>query len=121
MSVRIEKVESVCMVMHSRPKVRNAINPESTKALFDAFISFGADDTENVAVFWGEGAVQTATPTCDLFIVYNYSTGDIGWINITTSIFNCDKFDSAPLLQIYSRAFLGLEKLKNHTHANALF
>ncbi|NBP95665.1 MAG: enoyl-CoA hydratase, partial [Gammaproteobacteria bacterium] len=37
MSVRIEKDGSVWTVIHSRPEVRNAIDPESAKALFEAF------------------------------------------------------------------------------------
>ena len=60
MSVRIEKDGSVWTVIHSRPEVRNAMDPESAKALFDAFQSFDADDTASVAVFWGEGGAFCA-------------------------------------------------------------
>ena len=55
MSVRIETDGPVWTVIHSRPKARNAMDPESAKALFEAFQSFDADDTASVAVFWGEG------------------------------------------------------------------
>ena len=55
MSVRIEKDGSIWTVIHSRPEARNAMDPESAKALFDAFQSFDADNTASVAVFWGEG------------------------------------------------------------------
>ena len=55
MSVRIEKDGSIWTIVHSRPEARNAMDPESAKALFDAFQSFDADNTACVAVFWGEG------------------------------------------------------------------
>ena len=60
MSVRIEKKDAVWTVIHSRPDARNAMDPESAKALFDAFQSFEADDTASVAVFWGEGGAFCA-------------------------------------------------------------
>ncbi len=60
MSVRIEKDGPVWTVIHSRPEARNAMGPESAKALFDAFRSFDADDTASVAVFWGEGGAFCA-------------------------------------------------------------
>jgi len=59
-SVRIEKKDAVWTVIHSRPDARNAMDPESAKALFDAFQSFEADDTASVAVFWGEGGAFCA-------------------------------------------------------------
>lgn len=55
MSVRIEKSGSVWTVIHSRAEARNAMDPESAAALYDAFLEFDADDTAAVAVFWGEG------------------------------------------------------------------
>ena len=60
MSVRIEKDGPVWTVIHSRPELRNAMDPESARALFEAFQSFDADDTANVAVFWGEGGAFCA-------------------------------------------------------------
>ena len=60
MSVRVEKNGAVWTVIHSRPEARNAMDPESAKALFDAFQSFEADDTASVAVFWGEGGAFCA-------------------------------------------------------------
>ena len=60
MSVRIEKKDAGWTVIHSRPDARNAMDPESAKALFDAFQSFEADDTASVAVFWGEGGAFCA-------------------------------------------------------------
>ena len=60
MSVRIEKDGPVWTVIHSRAQARNAMDPESAKALFEAFQSFDADDTASVAVFWGEGGAFCA-------------------------------------------------------------
>jgi|GEM_PF-73181 len=55
MTVRIEKDGPVWTVINSRPEARNAVNPESSKALFEAFVEFERDDDAAVAVFWGEG------------------------------------------------------------------
>ena len=43
MSVRIEQDGPVWTVIHSRPEARNAMDPESAKALFEAFQAFDAD------------------------------------------------------------------------------
>jgi enoyl-CoA hydratase len=55
MSVRVEKAGSVWTVIHSRPDVRNAMDPESADELVRAFESFDADPTAYAAVLWGEG------------------------------------------------------------------
>lgn len=55
MAVRIEKDGPVWTVINSRPEARNAVNPESSKALFEAFVAFERDEEAAVAVFWGEG------------------------------------------------------------------
>jgi enoyl-CoA hydratase len=55
MSVRIEKNGPVWTIIHSRPEVRNAIDPESAKAIYNAFNEFNQDKTAYVAVLWGEG------------------------------------------------------------------
>jgi enoyl-CoA hydratase len=60
MSVRIEKSGSVWTVIHSRPEARNAMDPKSADALVAAFKEFDADDSANVAVFWGEGGAFCA-------------------------------------------------------------
>jgi enoyl-CoA hydratase len=60
MAVRIEKSGSVWTVIHSRPEARNAMDPKSADALVAAFEQFDADDTANVAVFWGEGGAFCA-------------------------------------------------------------
>ena len=55
MAVRIEKDGPVWTIIHSRPEARNAMDPESANALYEAFLAFDADESANVAVFWGEG------------------------------------------------------------------
>lgn len=60
MTVRIEKSGAVWTVIHSRPEARNAMDPESAKALYEAFCSFDRDESASVAVFWGEGGAFCA-------------------------------------------------------------
>jgi enoyl-CoA hydratase len=60
MAVRIEKQGQVWTVIHSRPAARNAMDPASAAALYDAFLAFEADETARVAVFWGEGGAFCA-------------------------------------------------------------
>ena len=60
MAVRIDKDGPVWTVIHSRPEARNAVDPESAEALYEAFQAFDADDTADVAVFWGEGGAFCA-------------------------------------------------------------
>jgi enoyl-CoA hydratase len=55
MTVRVERSGHVSTVILSRPAVRNAVDPGHADALNDAFLSFDADETADVAVFWGEG------------------------------------------------------------------
>ncbi|CAN0506676.1 unnamed protein product, partial [Discosporangium mesarthrocarpum] len=60
MTVRIEKNGPVWTVIHSRPEARNAMDPESARDLYDAFLAFDADESARVAVFWGEGGAFCA-------------------------------------------------------------
>ena len=60
MAVRIEKDGAVWTVIHSRPQARNAMDPESAAALYDAFLEFDLDHSAHVAVFWGEGGAFCA-------------------------------------------------------------
>ncbi|MEP3630568.1 MAG: crotonase/enoyl-CoA hydratase family protein [Hyphomicrobiales bacterium] len=60
MSVRIEKDGPIWTIIHSRPEARNAMDPESAVALYDAFLKFDVDDEAKVAVFWGEGGAFCA-------------------------------------------------------------
>ena len=50
MSIRIEKDGPIWTVIHSRPEARNAMGPESTKALFEAFQSFDADEALQIGL-----------------------------------------------------------------------
>ena len=60
MAVRVEKNGPVWTVIHSRPKARNAMDPESARALYEGFSAFDTDDSADVAVFWGEGGAFCA-------------------------------------------------------------
>ena len=60
MTVRIEKSEGVWTVIHARPEAKNAMDPASAQALYDAFVAFEQDDSARVAVFWGEGGAFCA-------------------------------------------------------------
>ncbi|WP_299694217.1 crotonase/enoyl-CoA hydratase family protein [uncultured Tateyamaria sp.] len=60
MVVRIETDGSVWTVIHARPEARNAMDPDSAKALYDAFRAFDADPSARVAVFWGSGGAFCA-------------------------------------------------------------
>jgi enoyl-CoA hydratase len=55
MAVRVEKKGKVWTVIHSRPRARNAMDPESADALVSAFEDFDKDPNAAVAVLWGEG------------------------------------------------------------------
>ena len=55
MVVRVEKDGMVWTVIHSRPEARNAMDPDSAAALYDAFLAFDTEESAHVAVFWGEG------------------------------------------------------------------
>ena len=48
------------MVTIDRPEVRNAVNPETAEALYDAFLAFEADETARVAILTGGGGVFCA-------------------------------------------------------------
>lgn len=60
MTVRIEKSGAVWTVIHSRPEARNAMDPASAEALFEAFLEFDRDPEAAVAVLWGEGGAFCA-------------------------------------------------------------
>jgi len=60
MSVRVEKSGSIWTVIHDRPQVRNAMDPESADALTEAFLEFDADGDASVAVLYGAGGAFCA-------------------------------------------------------------
>lgn len=53
--VRVERSGPVTVVVMARPRVRNAVDGRMATALADAFRSFDADPSAQVAVLWGEG------------------------------------------------------------------
>jgi enoyl-CoA hydratase len=56
----MERQGRVLTVIQSRREVRNAVDPEHADALQEAFLSFDADETADVAVFWGEAGAFCA-------------------------------------------------------------
>lgn len=60
MAVRIEKEGAVWTIIHARPEARNAMDPDSAIALYEAFREFDRDGSASVAVFWGEGGAFCA-------------------------------------------------------------
>jgi len=60
MTIRVEKKGRVWTVIHSRPEARNAMDPHSADALFEAFSAFDADSEAAAAVLWGEGGAFCA-------------------------------------------------------------
>jgi len=52
--VRIERDGDVCIVTLSRPEVRNAVDSDTARALYEAFCAFEDDDTARVGVFHGD-------------------------------------------------------------------
>ena len=55
MTVRIEKDGPVTTVVIDRPEVRNAVDPATSRRLYEAFLAFDADEDAHVAVFCGAG------------------------------------------------------------------
>lgn len=51
MNIRTYQDGPIRVIAIDRAKVRNAVNPETAKALFDAFLVFETDDSAQVAVF----------------------------------------------------------------------
>ena len=48
-SVRIEKLEAVTVVTLDRPAVRNAVDADTARALYEAFVAFEGDAQARVA------------------------------------------------------------------------
>ncbi|MEM7534297.1 MAG: crotonase/enoyl-CoA hydratase family protein [Chloroflexota bacterium] len=60
MAVTIEKNNYVWTVVHDRFEARNAMDPESAQALYEAFLAFERDEEARVAVLWGKGGAFCA-------------------------------------------------------------
>ncbi len=52
-AVRVEKIEQVMVVTLDRPDVRNAVDADTARALYEAFVAFDSDAEASVAVFHG--------------------------------------------------------------------
>ena len=60
MSVRVESDGPVTTVVLDRPEARNAVDGPTAAALAAAFRAFDADDSQSVAVLYGEGGTFCA-------------------------------------------------------------
>ena len=60
MSIRIDRNGRVTTVVIERPEARNAVDPETARALAKAFYDFEADDTADVGVLAGAGGTFCA-------------------------------------------------------------
>jgi enoyl-CoA hydratase len=60
MTIAIEKSGRVTTVVIERPERRNAVDPETARALAEAFYAFEADDGADVAVLAGSGGTFCA-------------------------------------------------------------
>jgi enoyl-CoA hydratase len=60
MSVRVEISGPVTTVVIDRPEARNAVDGPTAAALADAFRAFDADETQSVAVLYGDGGTFCA-------------------------------------------------------------
>ncbi|MCC5856636.1 MAG: crotonase/enoyl-CoA hydratase family protein [Ectothiorhodospiraceae bacterium] len=58
--VRTEKNGPVTTVILDRRHARNAVDPETARVLYQAFLDFEADDAARVAVFWGDNGTFCA-------------------------------------------------------------
>lgn len=60
MSISIDREGAVTIVTIDRPEARNAVNPAMARDLFDAFVAFGRDGDQRVAVLTGSGGAFCA-------------------------------------------------------------
>ena len=63
MTVRIEKDGPVWTVIHSRPEARNAMDPKSAKAIYEAFKA--QFDEQGRAIPDGDGVSDISSATLD--------------------------------------------------------
>ncbi|MDJ0929635.1 enoyl-CoA hydratase-related protein [Breoghania sp.] len=60
MTVRIDKTDAVTTITIDRPEARNAIDPTTADALYDAFLAFENDNDARVAVLTGSEGIFCA-------------------------------------------------------------
>jgi enoyl-CoA hydratase len=73
--VKIDKAGAVTTVTLNRPDCRNAVDPETAKALYDAFVGFASDPEARVAILTGHGG-----SFCSGFDLKALSDDADGWI-----------------------------------------
>jgi enoyl-CoA hydratase len=82
--VRVERNGPVSTVIMNRPSARNAVNGPAAAELFAAFEEFDADDSQSVAVLWGDngtfcaGADLKAFGTPDMNPAHRSGPGPMG-------------------------------------------
>lgn len=59
-NIRIRTEGPVCIVSINRPERRNAVDGETARQLYDAFLAFDADPKSSVAILTGEGGAFCA-------------------------------------------------------------
>ena len=60
MTVRVDRTGPITTVVIDRPEARNAVDGPTAAALADAFREFDADDSQSVAVLYGDGGTFCA-------------------------------------------------------------
>ena len=60
MTVRTERQDGLLIITVDRPKVRNATNPETASALYQAFVDFDQDTGADIAILTGAAGVFSA-------------------------------------------------------------
>ena len=60
MTISVTFDQGVTTVMLRRPAARNAVDPATARALYDAFLAFEADEAAQVAILSGEGGAFCA-------------------------------------------------------------
>src|SRR5438067_9615768 len=76
MSVRVERQGPVTTVILDRPEARNAVDPETARALADAFRAFEADEEARCGVLWGAGGTFCAGADLKAFAAGKYDRID---------------------------------------------
>jgi enoyl-CoA hydratase/carnithine racemase len=55
MTVSSETRDGICVITISRPAMRNAVDPATARALYQAFVQFASDDSAKIAILTGSG------------------------------------------------------------------
>lgn len=55
MTITIDKADGITTIAINRPQARNAVNPETARLLYQAFLEFEADPDQGVAILTGTG------------------------------------------------------------------